>query len=77
MAGVVEEASSLTGARFGIIITIGESGAPGEYFFSGFSPEQQREILACRHGLQLFEHFRELSGPLRQGNFADYTRCLA
>ncbi len=73
---VVEEASSLTGARLGIIVTIDGSGAPGEYFFSGFSPEQQRDLLAWKYGLQLFEHFRELTGPLRQGDFADYARSL-
>ena len=73
---VVEEARSLTGARLGIIATIDESGAPGEFFFSGYTPEEQRELLAWPHGLQLFEHFRELPGPLRQGDFASYARAL-
>ena len=73
---VVEEARSLTGARLGIIATIDESGAPGEFFFSGFTPEEQRELLAWPHGLKLFEHFRELPGPLRQGDFAGYARTL-
>ena len=73
---VVEEARSLTGARLGIIATIDESGAPGEFFFSGYTPEEQRELLAWPHGLELFEHFRELPGPLRQGDFAGYARAL-
>ena len=73
---VVEEARSLTGARLGIIATIDESGAPGEYFFSGYTPEEQRELLAWPHSLRLFEHFRELPGPLRQGDFAGYARAL-
>ena len=73
---VVEEARSLTGARLGIIATIDESGAPGEYFFSGYTPEEQRELLAWPHALQLFEHFRELPGPLRQEDFAGYARAL-
>ena len=73
---VVEEASSLTGARLGIIVTVEETGAPGEYFFSGFSPEERRELLAWPHSLQLFEHFRELDGPLRQGDFAGYAKSL-
>ena len=73
---VVEEARSLTGARLGIIATIDESGAPGEFFFSGYTPEEQRELLAWPHGLQLFEHFRELPGALRQGDFAGYVRAL-
>ncbi len=73
---VVEEARSLTGARLGIITTIDESGAPGEFFFSGYTDEEQRELLAWPHSLELFEHFRELPGPLRQGDFAGYARAL-
>ena len=73
---VVEEARSLTGARLGIIATIDESGAPGEFFFSGYTAEEQRELLAWPHALELFEHFRELAGPLRQGDFAGYARSL-
>ena len=73
---VVEEARSLTGARLGIIATIDESGAPGEHFFSGFTPEEQRELLTWPHALRLFEHFREMPGPLRQGDFPGYVRAL-
>ena len=73
---VVEEARSLTGARRGIIATIDESGMPGEFFFSGYTPEEQRELLAWPHALELFVHFRELPGPLRQEDFADYARAL-
>ena len=73
---VVEEARSLTGAQRGIIATIDESGAPGEFFFSGYTDGEQRELLAWPHSLELFAHFRELPGPLRQGDFADYARAL-
>ena len=73
---VVEEARRLTGARLGVIVTIDESGAPGEHVFSGHTPEERRELLAWPHGLQLFAHFRELSGPLREGDFAGYVRAL-
>ena len=73
---VVEVARSLTGARHGIIATIDESGAPGEFFFSGYTDEEQRELLAWPHSLELFAHFRELPGPLREGDFADYARSL-
>ncbi len=73
---VVEAARHLTGARLGIIATVNESGTPGEYFFSGYTPEEQRELIAWPHSLEMFEHFRELSGPLRQGSFAEYARAL-
>ena len=73
---VVEVARSLTGAQRGIIATIDESGTPGEFFFSGYTDEEQRELLAWPNGLELFAHFRELPGPLREGDFADYVRAL-
>ena len=73
---IVEVAQGLTGARRGIISTVDESGAPGEFFLSGYTDEEQRELLAWPHSLQLFEHFRELPGPLRQGDFAEYARAL-
>ena len=73
---VVEEARGLTGARLGIIATVEESGAPGAYFFSGYTQEEQRELIAWPHALELFEHFREMDGPLRQEDFAGYAKEL-
>ena len=73
---IVEAAQGLTGARRGIISTVDETGAPGEFFFSGYTPEEEAELLAWPHSLELFEHFRELPGPLRQGDFAGYAQAL-
>ena len=73
---VVEEARRLTGAQRGIIATVDESGMPGEFFFSGYTEEEQRELLAWPHARELFAHFRELPGPLREGDFAGYARAL-
>ena len=73
---IIEGAQGLTAARFGIIATVDESGAPGEYFFSGFTPEQERGLLVWPDRLQLFEHFRELTGPLRVGDLPGYVREL-
>ncbi len=73
---IVEVAQGLTGARRGIISTVDEAGAPGEFFFSGYTPEEEGEMLAWPHSLELFEHFRELPGPLRQGDFSVYAREL-
>ena len=73
---VVEEARGLTGARRGIVATVEESGAPGAFFFSGYTPDEERELLAWPHALELFAHFRDMDGPLRQGDFAGYARGL-
>ncbi len=73
---VVEEARSLTGARRGIIATVDGSGARGEYFFSGYTREEQRELLDWPHIVQLFEHFRDLPRSLREEDFSGFVREL-
>ena len=73
---VVEGARGLTGARLGIIATIDESGAPGQYFLSGYSPEQERELVEWSDGLRMVEHLHELPGPLRVGDLPGYVREL-
>ena len=73
---VVEGARGLTGARLGIIATIDESGAPGEYLLSGFTPEQERELVEWSGGLRLVEHLHELPGPLRVADLPGYVRAL-
>ena len=74
---VVESARELTGARLGVIATVDEAGVPTrESVFSGFTPEEEREIFAWPDNRRLFDHLRELSGPLRLGDLADYVRSL-
>ena len=73
---VVEGARGLTGAHLGIIATVDESGAPGEYLLSGFTPEQERELVEWPEGLRLVEHLHELPGPLRVGDLPGYVRAL-
>ena len=73
---VVEGARGLTGAHLGIISTFDETGAPGEYLLSGFTPEQERELVEWSGGLRLVEHLHELPGPLRVGDLPGYVRDL-
>ena len=73
---VVESARTLTGARYGVIATIDEAGAPQDFFFSGFSPEEERELAAWPDSVRLFEHLRDLSGPLRLADLSGYVRSL-
>ena len=72
----VGSARALTGARYGVIVTLDEAGAPGEPVFSGLSPEQEREQLAWPGNARLFEHLRTLAGPVRSADFPAYVRAL-
>ena len=73
---VVESARSLTGARFGAIATIDEAGAPQDFVTSGFTEEQHRAMAEWSEGPRLFEHFRDLPGPLRIADVPAYVQAL-
>ena len=73
---VVDSARALTGARYGVITTIDEAGQPQDYVISGLAPDEQRQLLEWPHGLRLFEHLRNLPGPLRLRDLPGYVRSL-
>ena len=73
---VVESARALTGARWGIIATVDEAGAPGDFVFLGFTPEEQLELYTWPDSARLFAHFRELPGPLRVDDLSAYVSAL-
>ena len=73
---VVESARTLTGARWGVIATVDESGSPLDFVFSGFTPEEQRELYTWPDSARLFQHFRGLAEPLRVDDLSVYVRGL-
>ena len=73
---IVESARALTGARYGCITTIDESGEARDFVTSGITPEEHQQMAAWADGPQLFEHLRDLPGPLRLGETRDYVRSL-
>ena len=73
---VMESARMLTGARWGALASVDEAGAPQDFLTSGFTPEEELELLAWPHSLSLFEHFRGLPGPVRLADLAGYVRDL-
>ncbi len=74
---VVESARGLTGARYGAITTVGESGQPQDFFTSGVSEEEEQRLANwLPDGPRLFEHFRDLDAPLRVDNLPAYVQAL-
>ncbi|MDE0173678.1 MAG: response regulator [Defluviicoccus sp.] len=73
---VVESARALTGARYGIITTVDESGQPADFITSGFTEEEHARYEAWQEGRVLFEHFRDLEAPLRVADLPAYVRAL-
>ena len=60
----VESARKLTGARYGAIVTVDETGAHKDYALSGFTPEQQQAVVDWPDNVCLFKRFRGVAGAL-------------
>ncbi len=73
---VIESARALTGARYGGIVTINETGAPQDFVTSGYTDEEHRRMAEWPDGPRLFEHFRDLPGPLRLTDVPAFARTL-
>ena len=73
---VLEGARGLTGARYGVIVTVDENGVPQDVVYSGLTPEQEQEIAGWPGGVRLFEHLRNLPEPLRLADLSEYAQGL-
>ena len=73
---VLDSARSLTGARYGAITTIGDSGKVQDFATSGLTPDEQRQFVEWPDGPRIFEHFRDLPGALRVRDLPAYVRAL-
>ena len=73
---VVDSARALTGARYGVIVTVDETGRPDEFVTSGITPDEQAQMAAWSDGPRLFEHFRAQQAPLRLADLPAYVRAL-
>ena len=73
---VVDSARALTGARFGVIVTVDQTGQHQDTVMSGFTPDEQRALHQWPDGPRLFENFRDLDAPLRLDDLSAYVRSL-
>ena len=73
---VVDSARVLTGARCGVITTLDQAGGVQDFLSSGFSAEEHTSFLTWPEGPKLWEHFRDLSGPIRLTDLPAFVRSL-
>ena len=73
---IAESARALTGARYAAIATIDEDANPVDFVTSGFTEEEHRAMEEWSDGPRLFEHFRDLEGPLRIADVPGHVRAL-
>ena len=72
----LDSARSLTGADYGVITTLEESGRVEEFLASGLTAQEAQGLWAMPGGMEFFEYLRTVSGPLRVADFAEHTRAL-
>ena len=72
----IESARALTGARYGIVATVDEAGRAQEFVPSGLPPDEQHRLTSWPEARVLFEHLRELDGPLRLPDLPAFVRSL-
>ena len=73
---VVENARTLTGAHWGVIATMDESGAPQEWFSSGLAEDEHQRLAERADGRRLFKRLRDLSGPQRIADIQAHLMSL-
>ena len=72
----LDSARSLTGARYGVMTTLDESGRLKDSLASGLTPEEAQGLWDMPGGMEFFEYLRNVPGPLRVADFADHTRSM-
>ena len=73
---VVSSARALTGARYGLIAAVDDSGRPWDVVTSGLTPDEHRWLLDWPDGPRVFEHLRDLPGALRVSDLPGFVRSL-
>ena len=76
LQGVLDSACSLTGARYGVITLLNESGRIQDFVYSGLTPEESRRFAEFPNGMLFFEYLSSISEPLRLRDFHSYVREL-
>lgn len=76
LQGILDSARSLTGAMYGVVTTLDESGRLEELLTAGLSPDEHHALRSVSGGAALHEHFCRLPGPLRLRDVAGYLREL-
>ena len=74
---VINSARALTGARYGMIITVDASGQPKDIVASGLTNDEEQRLTSCLpDGPMLFEYLRKQQRPLRLDDFPGHVQSL-
>ena len=73
---IAEAARALTGARYAVITTVDATGQLEDAVLSGFSPEEERQVVAWTDSMNIFEVLSDLPAPMRLSDMRSYVAGL-
>ena len=75
LQGVLDSARSLTGARYGVMTFLDDSGCPGDFLSSGMTAEEDRLLWDLPEAMRLYEYLGNLPSPLRIPDLLGHLRA--
>ena len=76
LQGVLDSARSLTGARYGVLTLLDDSGEVRDFLSSGMTAEEAGQLWELPGGTLLFEYLNGISEPLRLPDLLGHIRSL-
>ena len=76
LQGVLDSARSLTGARYGVMILLDETGQVQDFLSSGMTSEEANRIWSLPDRWELFNYFGNLSEPLRIPDLLGHAKSV-
>ena len=76
LQNVLDSARALTGARYGVMTTLDESGRLAGFLASGLTPEEEEQLWAMPGGMDFFTYLNALPDPMRVADFAVHARAM-
>ena len=73
---VIGSARSLTGARYGVLLTYDEHGGVRDVFTSGMTPEERQSLESSPTGQGLLGYLNEIEDPLRLADIASHPKSV-
>ena len=74
LQGALDSARSLTGARYGVITLLDDSGQVQDFLSSGMTADEANQLWGVPDGLKLFEYLGSITEPLRLQDLLGHIR---
>lgn len=76
LAGVLNSACTLTGAKYGVITLLNDSGQVQNFLAHGMTSEKAQTLWSMPRHMKFFDYLGKISEPMRVRDFRSYVREL-